>query len=133
MKTMKTNPSSKKEQATLSVTFAKRGSQTANLPAPNTLGERIRSIRKTLALTQTELAKQSGVTQPTIAALEANKSYTSGHTPSIAAALGVNAYWLETGTTQQIIQMPLVDDDEFVIIPVISAPGNCGGRTQELD
>lgn len=83
-------------------------------------------MRAELAFSQAELAKKAKVTQPVISELEAGKAQTSGHTPSIADALGVNAYWLETGHDQ----LPQFENnwlDGDLVIPVILAPGNCGG------
>ena len=93
---------------------------------PRTLGERIRYLRKSLALTQTELAKQSGVTQPLISDLEAGNVQTSGHTPSIAAALGVDPLWLKTGL-KRMNPTRLPSDSDLLIIPFLHAPGNCTG------
>lgn len=103
------------------------GLRPANAPDLETLGARIRYMRKVLSISQTELAKRANITQPVISELESDKARTSGHTASIANVLGVNAYWLETGRDE----MPNFRDDsldEDIVIPVISAPGNCGGR-----
>lgn len=102
----------------------------ANLPALQlgTIGDRIRYKRRECGLSQTDLAKQASVTQPVISELEANKTRTSGRTPSIAAALGVSAYWLETGISESNSQVHDGFDDDVLTIPVMVAPGNCGGR-----
>lgn len=63
----------------------------------NTIGERIKSMRDELGLSQGELAKLSGVTQATIGNVEAGIRNQPRKLISIAAALGVNAEWLETG------------------------------------
>lgn len=99
----------------------------ADAPHLITLGERIRYMRKVCSISQTELAKQANITQPVISELESGKAQTSGHTASIAHVLGVDAYWLETGR-DQAPQSGGDVLDEFIVIPVISAPGNCGGR-----
>jgi len=93
-----------------------------------TIGSRIRYIRKKLALSQTELAKQAGVSQPLISDLEANNVLKSGHAASIAAVLGVSAIWLETGLGDARNRPQPVSHDDLVLIPMIVAPGNCGGR-----
>jgi len=83
-------------------------------------------MRAALGLSQSELAKKSNISQPVISGLESSKAQTSGHIPSIADALGVNAYWLETGHDQ----LPQFENnwlDGDLVIPVILAPGNCGG------
>jgi transcriptional regulator with XRE-family HTH domain len=93
-----------------------------------TVGSRVRYVRKKLALSQTELAKQAGVSQPLISDLEANNVLKSGHVASIAAALGVRAIWLETGLdgAGNCSQPALADG--LVFVPMIVAPGNCGDR-----
>jgi len=90
-----------------------------------TLGERIRYMRSVLGISQSELAKKANISQPVISGLESGKGQTSGHTPSIADALGVNAYWLETGR-DQMPQFGIDSLDDVLVIPVIVAPGNCG-------
>jgi transcriptional regulator with XRE-family HTH domain len=104
------------------------GKSISSEPQSTTMGARVRHLRKTLALSQTALAKLAGVTQPVISDLEANRTHTSGRTASIAAVLGVNALWLETGHSGPGSPPGKALDDDVLIIPVISAPGNCGGR-----
>lgn len=102
-----------------------------------TTGDRVRRTRKQLGLTQTELANLSGITQPTISALEKNKSHTSGSLASIAKALGVNALWLETGRGNpqrieggadpgQDAQGEMCQHEVFSV-SLIDARGSCGG------
>lgn len=61
-----------------------------------TIGQRIKKTRLEIPMTQKELAKKVGITQPTISELEKGDSAGSAHLPSIAAALGVSALWLQT-------------------------------------
>jgi transcriptional regulator with XRE-family HTH domain len=61
------------------------------------IGERVRIARKEAGLTQAELSVKAGIKQPTLSELERGDSRSSTSLPSIAAALGVNAFWLETG------------------------------------
>lgn len=53
--------------------------------------------RKAAKMTQVDLAKRSGLNQSTISDLEVGKSQGTTALASLAAALGVNALWLETG------------------------------------
>lgn len=62
-----------------------------------TIGERIKAARKAIPMTQGELAAKVGVKQPTLSELERGDSASSAHLPAIAAALGLNALWLQTG------------------------------------
>jgi phage repressor protein C with HTH and peptisase S24 domain len=68
----------------------------------STVGQRVKEQRKFLNLTQGALADLCGLTQPTISALEKGHAHTSGSLPSIAAALGVDALWLETGKGEKL-------------------------------
>ncbi len=61
------------------------------------LSERIRSSRKKVGLTQAQLAEVVGVSQPVINDLEAGKANGSSHLTRIAAALGVDPNWLDSG------------------------------------
>ncbi|MFW1826442.1 XRE family transcriptional regulator [Acinetobacter sp. ULE_I092] len=62
------------------------------------VGNRIRSLRRTLKLSQPELAKKAGVGQSTISDLENDKKSTSAENMlSIANALGVTTGFLLTG------------------------------------
>lgn len=62
-----------------------------------TIGQRIKESRLAIQLTQGELAKKVGIRQPTLSELERGDSTGSSYLPAIAAALGVNALWLQTG------------------------------------
>lgn len=61
------------------------------------IGKRVREARLEANLTQKALAIKSGIKQPTISSLESGESQSSGSLAQMAAALGVNALWLETG------------------------------------
>lgn len=61
------------------------------------IGERIRKTREEIDKTQEWLCEKVGFKQPTLSQLENGDSAGSKYLPAIAAALGVNAYWLQTG------------------------------------
>ena len=63
----------------------------------NTLAERLLWARKKKGLTQATLARLSGSSQPAIGSLESGNRVASRNIAAIAAALGVNAMWLQTG------------------------------------
>ena len=62
-----------------------------------TIGKRIFEVRKELGLSQKALALKVGVSQSAISQLETGESDATTNTGSLAAALGVNALWLEKG------------------------------------
>jgi transcriptional regulator with XRE-family HTH domain len=108
-------------------------------PAPQeTLGDRIRTRRTELAMSQGQLAKQVGLTQPTISSLERNESKVTTSIGSIAHALHVSALWLETGFGDKKISNDIhgyrrayksggpVKEYE---VPVLPSKGSCGGNT----
>lgn len=61
------------------------------------IGQRIKESRKTAGLSQKDLAEKVGLTQPTLSDLENDMSKGSGKLASIAHALNVRPFWLETG------------------------------------
>lgn len=62
------------------------------------LADRIKAARKHANLTQLELAKKVGVSQPVISQLEKGENLQSVHLVKIASACNVRAEWLATGT-----------------------------------
>lgn len=68
----------------------------AALPT-DTLGHRVRAVRRTSNVTQKELAKNVGCSQQTVVDLEAGKVEYSRFTKKIAEELKVALHWLETG------------------------------------
>lgn len=65
----------------------------------SSIGERIRQVRKERRMTQVELSKLANVSQTTLSQLEGGRNDSSKELPSIAKALGVDVYWLQTGET----------------------------------
>lgn len=61
------------------------------------LSERLRSTRKAKKLTQLQLSKEAGINQSTLSQLELGLMKTTTQLPALAQALGVDAYWLQTG------------------------------------
>lgn len=61
------------------------------------IGKRLREARKEAGLSQVELGKKVGLSQGTISELENGESASTGSTASLAAVLGVNSLWLESG------------------------------------
>jgi len=64
------------------------------------IAERLKQARKTLNLTQAELAKKAKVSQGTIGNIEAGLRDRPRELLAIAAALNVDPCWLETGKKQ---------------------------------
>ncbi|WP_186083693.1 XRE family transcriptional regulator [Burkholderia gladioli] len=100
-----------------------------------TVGDRVRAVRNERGMSQKELGRLAGVTQPTISSLEAGKSHSSGAIASIATALNVDALWLETGVGTQALGtkrfrrvLPEGNDTEELEydIPVLQSEGSCG-------
>jgi transcriptional regulator with XRE-family HTH domain len=110
---------------------------------PKNTGERVKKIRTELRMSQAELAKKSGLSQPTISGLERGESQTSGSIARIADALGVSALWLETGmgSPEPISKTRAYkrifkdgESDEEYEIPLLEAKGSCGnGRHNFAD
>lgn len=110
-----------------------------------TVGARVRICRQALKMSQLELAKLAGLTQPTISSLERGGSNTSGSLASIADALGVSALWLETGLGEKTLSLgrhstPIYTDaaggerSMVYSIPMLESRGSCGnGRHSFCD
>ena len=62
-----------------------------------TYGERLSWAMRRANLDQSELARQVGIKQPSIAHLLSPEAKKSGYTPVIARILKIDAEWLATG------------------------------------
>jgi transcriptional regulator with XRE-family HTH domain len=71
-----------------------------------------------------DLSRESKVPYPTLAGILGGHQKTSTKTPQIAAALGVSALWLATGTGPREIQRTELNDQQ--------RPGNLGHLSQTL-
>lgn len=70
-----------------------------------TIGKRLKSLRKAVGLTQQKLADALGITQTTVGMWEVNKStMTDRSTRQICATFGVSYDWLTTGTGEMFEQ-----------------------------
>ena len=68
-------------------------------PNMDTLGKRVRGLRKTQGLTQTQLAQKVSVSQSAISDIESGdtKVILGPTMTALCAALRTNAEWLQTG------------------------------------
>jgi transcriptional regulator with XRE-family HTH domain len=91
------------------------------------IGSRMKQARKALKISQQELAKRASLSQSSISDLEIGRSAGTTSLASLAAALGVNALWLENGrgpmrpedapkNYQWKIQPPASPEDERSIV-----------------
>lgn len=80
-----------------------------------TLSERMKLARAHARLTQAQLAKKTGISQPTISDLERGEQTKSAYTTQIAHACRVSPLWLATGRgdmdATEEEEMPLSDDE----------------------
>jgi phage repressor protein C with HTH and peptisase S24 domain len=67
------------------------------------IGKRLREARQNARLSQAELARRTGLTQPTLSALENDSSRGSLSIAQIADTLGVNPLWLAEGRGPQYL------------------------------
>ena len=87
------------------------------------IGTRIKEARRDKKLTQKQLADKVGVKQPTLSELENGDSAGTTMVASFAAALGVNALWLETGkgekhSPQELKRVIAVDENDKSFIQI---------------
>lgn len=88
------------------------------------IGSRIREARKAAKLTQKALASKVGMTQGALSELETGESQSSTLLPSMAAALGVSALWLETGKGAMAPDQPTPGE---LASPFVDGPGDIPG------
>lgn len=98
----------------------------------NTLRQRLKAARDEAGLTQPELAARAGVAQSTIGNIEAGTRKRPRELLSIAAALGVNPEWLETGDGPMKSGVDIVAPAS-VRIPLLANGASMGPGSDELD
>lgn len=81
----------------------------------NDLAERLKRERERKGWSQVEFAKNSGVKQSFIGALEARNQENSSWLPELAHALGVDAYWLKTGKGERLGCRSLAAEESIII------------------
>ena len=100
-----------------------------------TLKDRLKQSRKKAGKTQAEVAEAVKISQPAYQALESGRNQKSAFLPMIAQFLGVDPYWLTTGSEgdsfeeKDILKPTIVEygsDNEFVWIDVVEANFSCG-------
>jgi len=107
--------------------------------------------RKAAKMTQIELAKRTGLNQSTISDLEVGKSQGSTFLATLAAAMGVNALWLESGkgpmqageAVESVgalppgllfrVQAPDNEDDGYTEIPMVKLRLSAGISGYEIE
>lgn len=98
------------------------------------LAIRLKEARTKAGKSQYEVAEAVGIKQPTYQALESGKSLKSAFLPLIAKYLGVDAYWLTTGKTEDgfseddFVKPKVVHKgiDNYIWIDVVEANFSCG-------
>ena len=85
-----------------------------------TLAERMKLARAHARLTQVQLARKTGIKQPTISDLERGEQTKSAYTTQIAHACGVSPLWLATGRgdmgATEVEEEMLLSDDEVRLL-----------------
>lgn len=99
------------------------------------LKDRLKESRKKANKTQAEVAEAVKISQPAYQALEAGRNQKSAFLPMIAQFLGVDPFWLTTGTEadnfeEKDIHIPTVvnyeSDSNFIWVDVVEASFSCG-------
>jgi SOS-response transcriptional repressor LexA len=87
-----------------------------------TLGQRLAARMEELGIKQDELAKLSGVSQPTISQIVSGRNKGSRYAVQLAAALRVSPEWLVTGREDKVLDRVNVTDGPLIRakVPVIS-------------
>ena len=70
-----------------------------------TIGNRVRTIRKTLGLNQTQFAEKIGITQRTLSGIEKEAvNLTERNAKEICRVFHVNNAWLQTGEGEMLVE-----------------------------
>jgi len=106
----------------------------------STLGERLIQARKLRGTSQAELARRSGVSQPTISDLESGGQAGTKKAPELASALKVDLAWLLTGRGEMEPRPARREgEDRPVFVPLVrgamvsAGAGRIGWEHEELD
>jgi transcriptional regulator with XRE-family HTH domain len=93
---------------------------------PRTMGERVKREREARQMTQTELAKAAGITQPTLSVIESGrtKNVEDETLLGLANALGVTARYLRHGRVASVPQTGISGIDAVVEIYDALTPEN---------
>lgn len=78
------------------------------------LGNRVKERRRSLGITQQQLADMAGLSQSAIASLEKRDSRSSEHVNALAIALNTSVEWLLTGNSTQADPGRIKDAPESV-------------------
>ena len=97
-----------------------------------TIGQRVRAVRESKKISRARLAAQAGISSTALSDLELGYSQTSLKLHRIAAALGVETSWLETGRgVQQALNEPSM---QYIATAVATSETACEYvRVQQLD
>jgi transcriptional regulator with XRE-family HTH domain len=77
---------------------------------------RIKSLRKSLKLNQTEFAKKLGITYSTISKIETGSQLTDQNVKTICLTFGVSEQWLRTGEGEMFVDKSQQDIKELLDI-----------------
>lgn len=106
----------------------------------STLGTRLREVRTSKNLTQADVARAVGMSQPSYHSLERDIASKSIYLTEIAKFLKVDPYWLLTGKTELEVDAEVVDlikntpnvkvtssnDDDRIFIDLVNIRFSCG-------
>lgn len=90
-----------------------------------TLQQRLKRAREDAGLTQAEVARKVGISQPTYWALENKPDTGSKHLRKVADAIGVRVRWLDTGEGPRYkgeLELSQAEEDIILIFRKFPAP-----------
>lgn len=91
------------------------------------IGRRLKEEINLKGLSQQQLADAVGIKQSAISQLESGASQKTTYAAAIAAKLGVNALWLETGRGHPEVSEPQSpSEDEYFLVPILDVHAACG-------
>ena len=86
-----------------------------------TMGERIKKVRKALALTQREFGERISIKQNSVAQIEMGRNTSDQTIVSICREFNVNETWLRTGEGEMFIQQSKDDELEQMLSDIAAS------------
>lgn len=103
------------------------------LASMNTIGERIKEVRRLRGLSRPQLAEAARIKYPTLAGIENNDQAGTTQLPQIADALGVSPKWLQTGKGPMEAPAPQVDDSDYADVIGYAQAAGLGAGAEAVE
>lgn len=103
------------------------------LASMNTIGERIKEVRRLRGLSRPQLAEAARIKYPTLAGIENNDQAGTTQLPQIADALGVSPKWLQTGKGPMEAPASQGDDSDYADVIGYAQAAGLGAGAEAVE